>query len=292
MKVVVPLYGLGNVMFQYAFLCELRSRTDEACCFFVYRRWLFDHNGYELSKLFDVSPYKGLNVLQRAYIAFLERLGDWNLPNFFLLRPFFKIIRKDDGVDNFIYDGEVFRYPNKNVAYWGMWQSVKYFSHAVKEIRETYSFDRTSISDYTASMLQLIESSNSVAIHIRRGDYLKGPHKEGFATCDPEYYERAICFISKRVESPQFFVFSDDIAYAREHINAPCIFFVDGNIQVDSWQDMFLMSCCKHNIIANSTFSWWGAFLNGNQSKIVIAPKYWWAFLEKDDVVPDEWIRL
>ncbi|MDR0988018.1 MAG: alpha-1,2-fucosyltransferase [Prevotellaceae bacterium] len=292
MKIVVPLYGLGNVMFQYAFLCELRKRSNEACCFFVYREKLFDHNGYELNKLFKVEPYKGLNLLQRAYIHTLEWLGKLNLPNFFLLRPFFKVIRMK-GEDSFVYYPEVFNYPHQNVVFWGMWQSPNYFVHARQEIIDTFRFDLQMISPYTRNVLDEITHTPSVSIHLRRGDYLAGPHKEGFASCcSADYYRRAMAYIQERVESPVYFVFSDDIAFAKANLKAARIHFVDGNHRADSWQDMFLMSRCRHNIVANSTFSWWGAFLNGNPDKTVIAPKRWWSFLETDDVVPDEWVRL
>lgn len=292
MKIVIPLYGLGNVMFQYAFLCELRKRTNEACCFFVYRKSLFDHNGYELEKLFKVRPYKGLNFIQRACISFLEFLGTLKLPNFFLLRPFFRVIRLK-GENSFIYYDSVFNHSDENVIYWGMWQSPKYFSQVKKEIIDTYKFDRNMISQYTRSVLINIEQTNSVCVHLRRGDYMNDQYNGGFSRCcPPAYYERAINYINSKVENPFYYIFSDDIEYAKSVIKADCIFFVDGNKKEDAWQDMFLMSCCQHNIIANSTFSWWGAFLNLHDDKIVIAPKHWWYYLEKDDIIPDEWIRL
>lgn len=288
----MPLYGLGNVMFQYAFLCELRKRTNEACCFFVYRKSLFDHNGYELDKLLDVQPYKGLNIIQRIYITFLEFLGTLKLPNFFLLRPFFRVIRLG-GEDSFIYYDSVFSYPNKNVLFWGMWQSPKYFLHAKQEILDTYKFDRSMISQYSKEVLYKIEHLNSVCIHLRRGDYMNDQYKGGFSRCcPPEYYESAIRHIESQIENPVYFVFSDDIEYAKSVIKVRNVFFVDGNKKEDAWQDMFLMSCCQHNIIANSTFSWWGAFLNSHDNKIVIAPKRWWYYLEKDDIVPEDWMRL
>lgn len=292
MKIVMPLYGLGNVMFQYAFLCELRKRANEACCFFVYRKSLFDHNGYELEKLFKVHPYKGLNAIQRAYIYILEFLGTLKIPNFFFLRLFFRTIRLS-GEDSFIYYDSVFNYPYKNIVFWGMWQSPKYFKHVEEEILETFQFDRNMISHYTRELLDIIEHSNSICIHLRRGDYMNDQYKGGFSLCCPtKYYELAMEYIKKKIEKPVFFVFSDDIEYAKMILKSEHIYYVDGNKKENSWQDMFLMSCCQHNIIANSTFSWWGAFLNPNKEKIVIAPKRWWYYLEKDDIVPEEWIRI
>ena len=90
MKIVLPCWGLGNVMFQYAFLCELRFRGREACCFLLHKKLRFEHNGYELDKLFKVHPYKGLNIFQRIYIRLVEFLGAMELPYFKLISLFFK----------------------------------------------------------------------------------------------------------------------------------------------------------------------------------------------------------
>jgi len=293
MKIVVPLFGLGNVMFQYAFLCELRYRyPNEACCFFVYRKKLFDHHGYELDKLFNVEPYKGLNRVQRIWIKTLEYLGDFGFPNFFLIRKLFKVIRNEKE-DSFKYYENVFSYPNLNIAYWGMWQSPKYFTHAKDEIINTYQFNQSQISVYSNRILDKINSTNSVSVHLRRGDYTNDQYNGGFIRCCPlEYYSKAMLYMEEKAENPTFFIFSDDIEYAKMNLSANSIFFVDGNKGEDSWQDMYLMSQCKHNIIANSTFSWWGAFLNLHQNKIVIAPKRWWYYLEKDDIIPEDWIRI
>ncbi len=293
MKIVVPLFGLGNVMFQYAFLCELRHHyQNEACCFFVYRKKLFDHNGYELDRLFKVNSYQGLNWLQQICIHFLERSGDFGFPNFFLIRKLFKVVRNEKE-DSFKYYDNVFQYSHVNIAYWGMWQSPKYFTSVKEKIINTYQFDQSQISVYTRSVLEKVKSTNSVCIHLRRGDYMNDQYNGGFSRCCPlEYYSKAIQYIEEKIENPTFFVFSDDIEYAKMNLSADSMFFIDGNKGDDSWHDMYLMSQCKHNIIANSTFSWWGAFLNLHENKIVIAPRHWWYYLEKDDIIPEDWIRI
>ena len=104
MKIVLPCWGLGNVMFQYAFLCELRFRGREACCFLLHKKLRFEHNGYELDKLFKVHPYKGLNIFQRIYIRLVEFLGAMELPYFKLISLFFKEVSVKE---NFIYYDEV-----------------------------------------------------------------------------------------------------------------------------------------------------------------------------------------
>ena len=119
------------------------------------------------------------------------------------------------------------------------------------------------------------------------------PEFEGLSKCCPnDYFERAIQYMKEHMDTPVFYVFSDDMDYVKENIKLEDAFYIDGNRGNDSWQDMFLMSSCNHNIIANSTFSWWSAFLNSHDNKIVIAPKRWRYYFETDDVVPEEWIRM
>lgn len=112
--------------------------------------------------------------------------------------------------------------------------------------------------------------------------------------CSLDYYRAAIQYIAERVMQPNFFIFSDDIAWVRKNLNFnyPCS-YVDINHGLESYNDMRLMSLCKHNIIANSTFSWWGAWLNSNSEKIVIAPKQWFANgMPADDLIPQGWVKL
>lgn len=290
MKIVLPCWGLGNVMFQYAFLCELYARNKEACCFFLHKRLPFEHNGYELDKLFKINPYKGLNLFQKVYVHTVEWIASLGLPHFKFISLFFKEIRVPE---NFIYYEDVFQHKG-NCYFRGTWQSPRYFLHAKQEVIDTFRFDRSMLSPYAVKMAAQIEDCpNSVGLHIRRGDYLKSDFNGGLIKCCPlEYYERAIKYMCGQMDEPHFFVFSDDMEYAKENIKADNLVFVDGNRGKDSWQDMFLMSCCHHNIIANSTFSWWGAFLNPHADKIVIAPQRWWYYFEKDDVVPEEWIKM
>lgn len=292
MKIVVPSWGLGNVMFQYAFLCGLRARYNEPCCFLVHKQLRFDHQGYELDRLFKIQPYRGLNLIQKAYIRFVELLSATGFRYYYL---FINLFFKWMGVkENFIYYDEVFQCPKKNIFFMGgTWQSPKYFACAKQDVLDTFCFDRSLISPYTRDILHRIETAPcSVSLHIRRGDYLKPEFEALGKCCTPDYYGRAIRYMTERTESPVFFVFSDDMDYVRENIRTGNMVYVDGNRGKDSWQDMFLMSMCRHNIIANSTFSWWGAYLNVHPDKIVIAPRQWWYYLERDDVTPEEWIRM
>ena len=107
-----------------------------------------------------------------------------------------------------------------------------------------------------------------------------------------DYYKRAITVINKKVNNPHFYIFSDDPGYVAKNLRIENATYVDFNRGSNSWQDMYLMSQCKHNIIANSTFSWWGAWLNKYPSKIVIAPTKWFVNMQEDEIVLPEWIRV
>ena len=148
------------------------------------------------------------------------------------------------------------------------------------------------LNEATRELRNTIENCNAASLHVRRDDYLSTTYAYGFGgICTTAYYQNAIAYMKEKTIDPAFFVFSDDINWCRENLDVEGATFVDCNHGDESWQDMFLMSKCKHNIIANSSFSWWGAWLNNNTNKIVVAPDRWWNGL-KDDVVPETWIRI
>ena len=142
-------------------------------------------------------------------------------------------------------------------------------------------------------------ANNSVSVHVRRGDYVLDKNTQEFhGVCGVDYYLDAIKLIASKMDDLLLVFFSDDTEWAIEEFkNLPySLIFIDHNKGENSWKDMFLMSNCKHNIIANSSFSWWAAYLNQNQNKMVIAPKQWFADPTKNsetsDLIPESWIRL
>jgi hypothetical protein len=184
---------------------------------------------------------------------------------------------------------------HKIVYYSGYWQSEKYFENAEDIIRQQFSFNDKLINEKNKALIKQYLNKNTVSIHIRRGDYVTNTDANILlgGSCDLSYYENAISYIKKNVSQPYFQFFSDDIDWVREHfIDLGNVQFIDWNHQTDSWQDMMLMSKCKHNVIANSSFSWWGAWLNNNANKIVIAPSKWFNSHETLDIVPENWIRI
>ena len=195
---------------------------------------------------------------------------------------------------NILFDRDIFK---KNAFFYiGYFQSEKYFSAHRKRILDELSFSKTSSS--TLKMYKkLIQSSPiSVALHVRRGDYISNSNANAIhGFCGAEYYWNSIEFLKKHNREVQFFIFSDDIEWCKASFKGTDFSFIESAELQDS-DEIYLMSICNHNIISNSSFSWWGAWLNNNKNKTIIAPKKW--FVDDDtesyagDIVPKEWLRL
>lgn len=174
----------------------------------------------------------------------------------------------------------------------GSWTSPKYFYNVkndlIKEIKPNFK-----MSNSLKETLIQIKRNNSVSIHIRRGDYIKYQHK--FEILSLDYYKKAIEIIKNKIKDPLFFIFSDDITYVKENFknffNKNIIYVSDNKF--NDYEELWLMKSCKNNIIANSTFSWWAAWLNQNPNKIIIAPsKYRSDNKSIDDLIPESWIKI
>ena len=265
MKIIAYLGGLGNQMFQHAFI-ESARKTGENIFTTTFSYLIkSQHNGFELSKIFGIKLYKNL-----------------------LMPPIFRIIRQNDST----YCPEILN-QKKSTLFLGYWQNEKYFKPIEHHIRKIFMFPEFTEAE-NLRINELIHKSNSVSIHIRRGDYCGNPLYDNCVT--EKYYQNAIAFIKSKLHSPHWFIFSDDIDWCKKNldIEGDC-YFIDWNKKKNSFRDMQLMSLCKHNIITNSSFSWWGAWLNNNLEKIIIAPKTWLNNCDElnyNDICPSSWIRL
>lgn len=176
----------------------------------------------------------------------------------------------------------------------GYWQSDKYFKDAESIIRREYRL-KEPLSKPSSDAQKIIEETDSVSIHIRRTDYLTDKKaRQIYAVVGLEYYEAAVGRVAAAVPNPTFFVFSDDISWAKENLKFPYpMVFMDFNGPEMDYEDLHLMSRCKHHIIANSTFGWWGAWLSENPGKMVVAPERWMNQEPQDaDRYPAGWITL
>ncbi len=178
-----------------------------------------------------------------------------------------------------------------DICLWGFWQSEKYFTDAKEEVSRAFTFPEV-LPSAARALADEIQRTTSVSLSVRRGDYVNAANAKVFGGTNLEYYDAAIAYIAQRISSPHFFIFSDDVAWCREHIKPsyPTTYIP---ADIGGRSAMQLSSLCKHHIIANSTFSWWAAWLNRNQEKIVIAPKQWAVGGQnQEDIFLPKWVIL
>jgi hypothetical protein len=276
--VITRLYGgLGNQMFQYAAGVALarRLRADLYTDVSSFQRISYDRNVTQ--RIYELD---GFGITPRP-LRLRHRLGvRISRPTLFCETAF-------------RYD-EAFGRLAGHVILDGYWQSFRYFEPYAPDIHATFRFPQDDTAT-TRALLGQIQATNSVAVHVRRGDYAS-PRGQAYHGLIPvSYYRAAIGRIADQISDVNLFIFSDDIAWCRAHlqIDLPKT-FVDSNRPTHSVAAMQLISACKHAVIANSSFSWWAAWLNQNPAKLVCAPVRWFAGVDHEinDRVPVEWIRL
>lgn len=275
--------GLGNQMFQYAAGRRAAYVNDTSL--------KLDITGYE--NQVGITPREYMLDIFNIQENFASKDEIRKLKKSSFILRFFK---KNTYVKekHFHFDQNILDI-NDNSYLEGYWVSEKYFKDIEKIIREDFTF-KYPLDKKSQLITDKIKNSNSISIHIRRGDYvsdLKTTKIHGI--CSSEYYEKAISAIKNRVKKPVFYIFSDDLQWTKQNIRLefPCV-YVDHNLGKKDYEDMRLMSECKHNIIANSSFSWWGAWLNKNKNKIVIAPRRFFrkSSINTKDLIPKSWIRI
>lgn len=295
MVIVKIVGGLANQMFPYA-------------------------TGRRLAKVLgttlklDISDYaeNGRDYLGRVYslgvfnideqIATEEEIKALTeLPVTSVERAFRKVFRKKPRrpagyvkEKGYTFDPHILSLPD-DVYLRGNWNSPKYFSDVTSLIRQEFTF-RAAATGRNLELAEEIQAGNSVSLHVRRGDYVANSNtNQIFGACGLDYYYRCIDFLTQTISNPYFFVFSDDADWVRNNLQLKYpVAFVDHNDGDHGYEDLRLMSQCRHHIIANSGFSWWGAWLNSNAQKIVCAPKNWFVSSKYDtrDLIPESWIRL
>lgn len=281
--------GLGNQMFQYAAGRALSLGLNTEMSVDLYKltkKSQAIHRDYQLD-IFNMQA----QITQNSKVKFVVKSFLY-LKNSFFGKKLFAVMNvfTEEGA----YDPR-FENLGKNAVLFGYFQNERYFEEFEKQIREDFTF-RVALDDNNKELSVRIKQSESVSVHIRRGDYVSGNTNQ--ALLDMDYYSRAIKYICETKEKPSFFVFSDDVDWVKQNLNLgdyPCV-YVDRNKDEKSYIDMQLMSYCKYNIIANSSFSWWAAWLNSNPDKIVVAPAVWYKNQRPKDYakgfIPAGWIIL
>ncbi len=254
--------GLGNQMFQYAFFLYASQYIEISCDKSLYKINA-QHNNCELEKLFSIENIENNFSYITLKFFFNKYFNDKTSKCLLNIRGYELILDSSQLENNFLKKPSIFK---------GYWQSLNFVDPIQKQLKEVFRFDLHKLNKSSIRISENIKACNSVSIHIRRGDYLKFNSLYG-GICTSKYYINAINYIKKYVVNPVFFIFSDDYQWVTENLDLQDEHvFVDCNKGSDSWQDMYLMAQCSHNIIANSTFSWWGAWLNLNEQKIVVCP--------------------
>ena len=283
--------GLGNQIFQYAFgkHLSIKNNCDLLLCIDNYEKYKL-HNGFELQRVFDLNEKicskKELSlVIGSLNNPILRNIKEkFKLPIFLNKNTFFE---KTHEFMNSSSEIKGFTYIH------GYWQSEKYFSGSDNELRKLLKFNYDE-KNYDSRILNMIRSKESIAVHIRRGDYTSAKNKSIYAQLSSEYYKKAFEHIKNKVENPNLIFFSDDIEWTKKlFFNWPFKkIFIEGNTGLNSFKDLHLMSLCKHQIIANSSFSWWGAWLNNFKGKIIVAPENWYQSKVTRDIYPKDWVRI
>lgn len=285
--------GLGNQMFQYALAIKMNHLGNDVlvnACF-----------SEENPRRLELGCFEGV---EKTGIPILIS-NESKLQNNRLTSLVRKLLNKKVPVYKdkiIVYQPEIYKYNNVYLS--GYWQNESYFADIRNKILSLYSFKDELIENWNELLKEkirdgtYIEKENSTSIHVRRMDYLTQQNRiiyDGICTID--YYKEAVGYIRETVENPVFYWFSDDIEWVRNNM-MPLISEDDEykHVMVDiGWKDcaadMWLMTRCKHHIIANSTYSWWGAWLGTNVDKIVVAPRKWMNGYS-DDIICHGWIRI
>lgn len=292
--------GLGNQFFQYAAAAALAQARGAEFKLEIGPEIRYLPSEYCLDKFSisasiaskeEVNEYTERDNPPRKIKKFLLEKFNFIVPYVNFLIPYKN--RKVYHEHFFQYNPSFFRL-GSDVYLDGYFQSEKYFRHISNMIKKEFSLKGESSSVFK-KFSSVITENNAISIHFRRGDYIthKGINSI-FGVPSLQYYQDAVNRITMQVVNPIFFIFSNDIPWVKKNfkIPFPIVYVTDSELKF--YEEMVLMSLCKHNIIANSSFSWWGAWLNNNKEKVVIAPKRWfsWWKLNCKDIIPPEWITL
>jgi Glycosyl transferase family 11 len=293
MDVIIIFNGLGNQMSQYAFYLN-KKNISKSTRFLFSKKSNNIHNGYELDRVFGikyhdslfnkflylifrVAGYKKHAFISKPAIQFLNYLG-------------IKIINENDDYD---FKSEYLRTSKGIKFYVGGWHSEKYFIDIKDIILNTFQFNLQNVGMENLQVLEHIKKTNSISVHVRRGDFIDTNNFSKLGTvCTLNYFLKAIEKMRSLVENPHFFFFTNDYSWVKTNFNGTDFSLININTKFDSWKDMFLISNCSHHINSNGSFSWWSSWLNNNRHPFVIVPRNFIANRHFEDIYPESWIQL
>ena len=284
--------GLGNQLFQYAAAKALSLHHKVPLLFETSSFYREELPELEVPRNFELFHFSGITekiinpeeVITLIGVEKKNRISKWVTPTY----------KKNVYREPFYHFDKNFFKSKKNVLLKGGWQSEKYFKPYEKEIRESLQLNKDLVKD-VVNKGEKLQQQNSVSVHIRRGDYLrKQIIFEWHGVMSKDYYINALNLLQSKTKDIKAYYFTDDTDWVSQNL----LPLFNGEIVSLStkshYEDLYLMSHCQHNIIANSSFSWWGAWLNTNPNKIVIGPKKWFdkGFKDTQDVIPSGWVKI
>lgn len=273
-KIVLFREGLGNQLFEFAIYIKFQKNDfDVYADLYPYRKKT--SKPFLIDKVFEINMEKKIGIVSHFY---------WSI---------FRILKNKRVCYEKISDRFQKDYLSQKFKFYhGYWQDIRYIEGIEEDLKNKLVF--RDINNSTVDcILNKIEKNDSVSIHVRRGDYLQNMDLYN-SLSESSYYSKAISYMENIINSPLFFVFSDDIQWCEDNIKGDNIIYVDSS-EDDSYEDyydFYLMTKCKHNIIANSTYSWWAAWLNENNSKIIVCPDRWYQPQTTNILYDKDWIRL
>ncbi len=279
--------GLGNQLFQYAFGRALQLKYNDSLAIDVeeFRR-SYGHvpRHYSLEPFNLPDDVKVLPVKDSKSLLFFKvfhkvnRTLNSNMARLFNIYWWRSPVYKDFGIKDT---------KGKKCYFYGYWQSERYFADYKDKIKQELKV-KTPITEECLPYAEQIENSNSVCLHIRRGDFVK----EGQIICDVNFYDKGIQYIDQRVKDARYFIFTNDEKWVKDNIHLPKdSTFVE--IADPDYEVLRLMYKCKHFVISNSSYSWWAQYLSDNPNKIVIAPSKWsLVWPNERSIYLDSWITM
>lgn len=279
MRLIKMTGGMGNQMFIYALYLRMRHDFPRTRIDLSDMQHYHAHSGYALWRAF---------ALPRTELIWPQWFK--KVVEFLCFRTILERKQK----------GSLHAYRHKQcyplLYFKGFYQNERYFADIADEVRSTFRFDLSAASPHTLTLRDtILANPHSVSIHVRRGDYLHPQFYEAYGkSCPLDYYCQAIAEALQHDVQAHFYLFSDDVPWCLAHLplRPDQLTAVQHNTGTDSWQDMMLMSLCQHNIIANSTFSWWAAWLNAHPHKRVYCPQQWTHSNDSNVICPPQWLRI
>ncbi|MBN8824531.1 MULTISPECIES: alpha-1,2-fucosyltransferase [unclassified Spirosoma] len=274
--------GLGNQLFQYAFGFSLARQLNTELRLdrhLLESQWLAKLRNYT-PRTYELDAFAIAQQSASLYDV-ARTIGGSLLPGRRAV-----ILRETNSMPLLTFGA-----PIQDVLCLGYWQSEDYFKTVANALRQQLTFQKP-LSDQTRLVADaIVDHPAATFVHIRRGDYVTNTNaSQHHGLCGKLYYQQAVNYIRERVPNAGFFVFSDDQSWVKRELGDlfPSATYVEHNSGIDSWQDMYLMQLCRHAIVANSSFSWWGAWLNPATDRFVVAPRQWFVNQSKQ-IIPSHW---